>query len=261
MTAKKRAAASITEVDAAIAWLEKHGKRSVRDGMGRYGIVAPRAFGVSMKDVQALGKRIGRNHALADGLWKSGWYEARTLVAFVAEPERLSVAEMNRWCKDFDNWAICDSLCFHLFDRSKHALGRIDAWAGRREEFVRRASFALLASVALHRHADDGELRARLPLAVSAADDDRNFVKKAVNWALRGIGERSLTLNAEAVAIAKRLAASDNATERWVGKDALRQLATPAVAKRLASRARAAAARAAKSKRAAKPKLAASRVG
>jgi len=232
MTAKKRSAASITDVDAAVAWLEKHGKRSVRDGMGRYGIVAPRAFGVSMKDVQALGKRIGRNHALADGLWKSGWYEARTLVAFVAEPERLSVAEMNRWCKDFDNWAICDSLCFHLFDRSKHPLGRIDAWAGRREEFVRRASFALLASVALHRHADDDELRARLPLAVAAADDDRNFVKKAVSWALRTIGGRRAALHEDVRAIARELAERDGAA-RWIGKDVLADIERPQVRKRL----------------------------
>jgi 3-methyladenine DNA glycosylase AlkD len=227
-----RQSARITTVDDALAWLEKHGKRSTRDGMARYGIVAPRAYGVSMADIKSLGKRVGRNHALAGGLWKSGWYEARTLVAFVAEPERLTVAEMDRWCKDFDNWAICDSLCFHLFDRSKHALGRIDAWAPRKREFVRRAAFALLASVALHRHADDDALRERLPLAIAAADDDRNFVKKAVSWALRTIGGRRAALHEEVRELARGLSEREG-TAKWIGRDVLRDIERPAVRKRL----------------------------
>jgi 3-methyladenine DNA glycosylase AlkD len=157
---------------------------------------------------------------------------------------------MDRWTRDFDNWGICDTVCMHLYDRTPHAWGKAALWSKRKDEFVRRAGFALMASLALHdKEMKDEPFQKFLRLVEGAASDDRNFVKKAVNWALRAIGERNLALNASAVAIAKRLAASESATERWVGKDALRQLATPAATKRLASRDRAAALRAAKPKR------------
>jgi 3-methyladenine DNA glycosylase AlkD len=242
--------ASKSEVTEILAWLKRHGSKRNRDGMARYGIFSQKMFGISVGDLQRYAKSLGRNHELALSLWETGWYEARMLAAFLDEPAQVTPAQMDRWTRDFDNWGICDTVCMHLFDRTPHAWGKAELWAKRKDEFVRRAGFALMASLALHdKETGDEPFQKFLRLVEATASDERNFVKKAVNWALRGIGERSLALNANAVGIAKRLAASENSTERWVGKDALRQLATPAVAKRLASRSRAAALRAAKPKR------------
>ena len=217
-----------------LAQLERRGSRKNRDGMARYAIVAPKVFGVSVAAIREMGKRTGRDHALALALWRTGWYEARMLTAFVADPKRLTVAQMDRWAGDFDNWAICDALCFHLFDKSPHAFGRIGAWSRRREEFVRRAAFALLAGVALHQKAapDVPFLRA-LVLVERAARDDRNFVKKGVSWGLRSVGHRNVRLHAAGVALAARLAASAHPAARWVGNDALRDLTRPLVARKL----------------------------
>ena len=223
----------------AIDWLERKGSKVSRDGMARYAIPSERAFGVSMKDVQALGKALGRDHALALALWDTGWYEARALCAYVDESERVTSAQMDRWCRDFDNWATCDTLCFALFDRTPHAWSRVVAWAKRKPEFERRAAFALLASLALHdRTAADAKFVALLPLVERAADDERNFVRKAVSWALRSIGGRNAALNRAVVALARRLSESTDRTARATGKEVLRELAKPAVLKRLARSAR-----------------------
>ena len=216
------------EVDAVLASLARAGSKKVRGEMGpRYGIVAAKAYGVPMAKIKLVAKSIGRSHEMAAALWDTGWYEARMLAALVAEPKRVTAAEMDRWARDFDNWAICDTMCFHLFDRTEHALGKIEQWAGKREEFVKRAAFALLASVALHdkKAADDVFLKCLL-LIEKAADDERNFVKKGVSWALRGIGKRKSTkLRAAAEEVARRLAKSDKPAARWIGKDALREFA------------------------------------
>jgi len=220
-----------------LAWLERRGSRRNREGMARYAIVAPKAFGVSVADLRGLGKKLGRDQPLAEALWKTGWYEARMLAAFVADPARLTPAQMDRWTRDFDNWAICDTLCFHLYDRSPHAWRKIAQWSRRREEFVKRAAFALLASVALHdKTGPDAPFVKALALVERAAPDERNFVKKGVSWALRGIGRRNAALHGPAVAVARRLAASDAPAARWVGKDALRELTSAAVVRRLKRR-------------------------
>lgn len=199
----------------------------------RYGIVAKHALGVPMAKIKAIAKAAGRDHALAAALWKTGVYEARLLASMVDEPEKVTVAQMDRWAKDFDNWAVCDTLCFNLFDRTPHALGRVDVWAKSEAEYVRRAAFALLASLALHRKdITDKDFAARLKLIERAARDERNFVKKGVSWALRAIGGRRPALYAPCVALAQRLAASDDAPARWIGKDALRDLMRPATKKR-----------------------------
>ena len=224
------------ELAAALRWLERKGSDKTRDGMRGYGIHTEKAFGVTVANIRALAKRLGPDHALALALWESGWYEARMLSAFVAEPERVTPALMDRWCRGFDNWALCDTLCFHLFDRTPHAFSKVSAWAERREEFQKRAAFALLATLALHGRGTDAQLRRCLPLIERAAADDRNFVKKSVNWALRAVGERSPELHADAVAMAQRLARSEAATPRWIGKDALRSLESPAILRRLAKR-------------------------
>jgi len=208
--------------------------------MARYAIVAPKVFGVSVAALRDMGKQIEPDHALALALWKSGWYEARMLTAFVDEPARVTVAQMDRWAKDFDNWAICDHLCFHLFDKTPHAWGRITAWAGRREEFVKRAGFALLAGVALHdKKAPDAPFLRSLRLIERAATDDRNFVKKGVSWALRSVGHRNHALHTASVSTATKLAASTDATARWIGKDTLKDLMRPQVIKRVTRASRA----------------------
>ena len=219
-----------------LAWLERRGSRRNRDGMARYGIVAPRAFGVSMGTMQQLARRLGRDHALAVALWKTGWHETRILTSFVDEPERVTSAQMDRWARDFNNWAVCDTLCFRLFDRTPYAWRKVAPWCRRREEFVRRAGFALVASLALHdKTAPDARFRRCLPLIERCAVDERNFVKKGANWALRAVGRRSPALNAAAIRTARRLAASPSHAARWVGRDALRELTSPNVKRWLAT--------------------------
>ena len=226
-------------VDEVLEYLRRRGSKRNVDGMARYGIVSPKVFGVSVGTLRTLGKKSGRNHALALALWKSGWYEARMLTAFVDEPEKVTPAQMDRWAKDFDNWAICDALTFHLFDKSPHAWDKVRHWATRKEEFVKRAAFALLAALALHdRETPDAPFKRSLELIERAARDERNFVKKGVSWALRSVGSRSPALNAAAIQLATRLSNSENATERWVGKDALRDITRPLVQKKISARAR-----------------------
>lgn len=225
------------QVQAVLVSLEHLGSRSYREGLARYGIHVTKAFGVPVGKMQALAKRLGRNHDLATALWETGWYEARMMAAFMDEPERVTPAQMDRWCKDFDNWGICDTVCFHLFDRTPHAPGKVEQWSQKPDEFGKRASFALLACLALHdKLAGNEPFVEGLRLIEQAANDERNFVKKGVSWALRLIGRRNLELNAAAVAVAQRLAASSDATARWTGKGALKELTSPSVIRRLKSR-------------------------
>ena len=222
-------------VEETLAWLERRGSKKNRDGMARYGITAKKAYGVSMATMLGLRKKLGRNHELSIALFRTGWYEARIMASFVAEPERVTPALMDRWARAFDSWAVCDSMCFHLFDRTPHAWRKVHEWARSDEEFVKRASFALIASLTVHdKEAPDSAYLKALPLIEKAASDPRNFVKKAVNWALRSVGKRNAALHAASVAVARRLASSDDAAARWVGKDALRELTGAGVARRLA---------------------------
>ena len=218
------------QVEAAVAALKKASTRNDRENLKRFGITAEKALGVSMANIQRLAKELGRSHELAAALWDTGWYEARLLTAFVDEPDRVTAAQMERWCRDFDNWGICDTLCFKLFDRSPHAWTKVAHWHGRPEEFVKRTAFALIASLALHdRQAPDAKFIESLRYIESAASDDRNFVKKGVSWALRAVGRRNRALNCEAIAVARRLADSTEPAARWIGKGALRELTSPAV--------------------------------
>jgi 3-methyladenine DNA glycosylase AlkD len=224
-------------VKRAIAELERRSSKQVKDGMARYAIPSDHAFGVPVGVIRQLGKKLGVDHELARALYAQKPYEARMLAVFVADPERLTAAEMDTWCRAFDNWAICDTACFHLFDRSPYAFAKVNAWAKKKPEFEKRAAFALLASLSLHhRSATDAEFERCLPLIEREASDSRNFVKKAVNWALRGVGGRGVALHRAAVEVAKRLAAHSDPTPRWIGKDALRELEKPALVKRAAAR-------------------------
>jgi len=225
----------LTEVAAVLAELHRLADPAYRADMEpRYGIVAPTALGVRMADLKPLAKKLGRDHDLALALWDTGVFDARMLAALVGDPARLTSGQMDLWRGDFDNWAICDTLCFDLFDRSPHAFAKIDQWAGLNDEFGRRAAFALLASVALHaKKLPDAPFVERLPLIEGAAGDGRNFVKKGVNWALRAIGRRSPALNLAATELAERLAASKEASARWIGRDARKALLDPKLRSKL----------------------------
>ena len=214
------------EAASAVAALEKLGSTVVREQMGpRYGIHTERAFGVPMNRIQAMAKELGRSHSLAGALWSTGWYEARLLAVFVEEPARVTTAQMERWSRDFDNWAVCDTVCMHLFDRLPQAFDVIREWAARPGEFQKRAAFALLASVALHdKRAGDEVFSGCLPILERAAIDNRNFVKKAVSWALRAIARRSPALRTATLALARQLAASEEPAPRWIGNDVKRAI-------------------------------------
>ena len=213
-----------------LAWLERRGTRRNVQAMARYGIEAPRAFGVPVGTLIGLAKRLGKDHALAAALWESGWYEARLLAPMVDDSALVTRRQMNAWAGDFDNWAVCDHACWHLFERTPLAWEKARQWAGSPREFVKRGGFALMAGLALHdKAAPDSRFLAFLPLVEKGAGDERNFVKKGVSWALRAIGRRNLALHGAALALAGRLAASKDASARWVGQDARRDLAKPKV--------------------------------
>ena len=226
------------QVQAVLKSLKRLAETRVLEDMSkRYGIYTKKAFGLSMSNIQKVAKPLGRNHELAAALWETGWYEARMLTSFVDEPARVTSAQMDAWVRDFDNWGICDTLCFNLFDRTPHAWRKVTQWCKQEDEFVKRAAFALLWSLTVHdKQAADEQFLQGLVFIERAADDERHFVKKAVNMALRAIGKRNLALNAAAVKVARRLSVSPEAAARWVGKDALRELTSPSVTRRLAPR-------------------------
>lgn len=223
---------SIVDLQAALDWLKEHATKATLDGMARYAIPSDHALGVAMRDVQALAKIVGKNHTLASELWASGVYEARLLACYVDDPSQVTSRQMDAWARDFDNWAIVDSLCFALFKRVPQAWSKVGQWATKKEEFIKRAAFALIWALAGSAD-EDAPFFDALPLIEKASTDERNFVKKSVNMALRAIGKRSRALNAAACELASRLAASDHPSARWIGKDALKELSSAAVVKKL----------------------------
>lgn len=219
----------------ALKWLKANGSKRVADGMARYGIVTElTALGVSMGAMQSFAKRLKKEldaeacHELAAELWLSAVYEAHMLACLVDSPAHVTRKQMDDWARSFDNWAVCDTACFHLFDKTPLAWSRVPAWckaAGRRREFVKRAGFALMACLALHdKLTPDERFEPFLPLIERGAEDDRNFVRKGVSWALRSVGRRGPMLRRESIALARRLATAQAPAPRWVGKDALRDL-------------------------------------
>ena len=211
--------------DEVLGWLKRKGTRRTIEGMDRYGIKARRVFGVPMGQLLALGKKIGKNQELSLALWATGWYEARLLAALVGEPEKVTRKQMNTWAGEFENWGDCDTVCFKLFDRSPFAWEKARQWSQSPREFVKRGGFVLMACLALHDKASpDTPFLRLLPLIEKGAEDERNFVMKGVSWALRSIARRSPALKSASLRVANRLAKSDEAAPRWVGKDVLRQV-------------------------------------
>jgi len=214
------------DVDVALTWLKKNSSKKVLDGMARYGLPSDKALGVGVGAIQKYGKQLGRDQGLADALWATDVYEARLLASFVGEPDKLTPAIMDRWCRGFDNWGVVDTVCFKLFDRSPHAWERIEPWARMRGEFQRRGGFVLLACVAAHTPGVPDEKFLRyLPLLGWGATDERNFVKKGVSWALRMIGLQSPGLRKACSRLAKKLTESGSDSARWIGREALREFA------------------------------------
>jgi 3-methyladenine DNA glycosylase AlkD/uncharacterized protein YdhG (YjbR/CyaY superfamily) len=231
---KRKQASDSTSVDEVVVALRKMASKKVLAGYTRFAIPTENALGISVADLRKLAKRHFPNHQLAIELWKARIYEARMLATMVDDPAAVTPAQMDRWCRDFDNWAICDTACFGLFDRTPHAWQKVNEWAASEKEFVRRAAFATLWGLTVHdKKSTDQPFLESLQLIEQYADDGRNFVKKAVNMALRAIGKRNKKLHAAAVEVAQRLAHSQHPAARWNGKDALRELTSASVQRRL----------------------------
>ena len=218
----------------AVAELIRHGDRRNVDGMARFGIRAKKIYGVSKPQLDEIARRIGKNHDLGRKLWGTGIHDARLLGMLICEPSRVTAMQMERWVRDFDNWDICDGTCCHLFVDAAPAWTKAFTWATRHGEFEKRAGFALAAFLAIHdKEASDPFFRKFLKRIEREAGDDRNFVRKAVNWALRNIGKRNSHLNRQAITTAERIRRKGTPTGRWIASDALRELRSEAVQRRL----------------------------
>ena len=205
-----------------------------REGMARFGINPDQALGINVAKLRAIAKEIGRDHDLALELWASGIHEARILATIVDDPKLVSKQQMQSWVEDFDSWDLCDQACMNLFWRVEGSVELAFEWASRDEEFVKRAAFALMARFATKRaKASDELLESFLPVIEKAADDDRNYVRKGVNWALRGIGKLNVHLNELAISSAERIRTRDTRSARWIADDALRELTSAKVRARL----------------------------
>jgi 3-methyladenine DNA glycosylase AlkD len=202
--------------------------------MTGYGINADNAFGIPIPRLRNIAKEIGKDHALSEQLWLSGIHEARIMATMIADPRMVTEQELERWVKDFDSWDVCDQCCNNLFRKTKFAYQKAMEWSLRREEFVKRAGFVLMACLAVHdKEADDIQFKQFFLIIRSEATDERNFVKKSINWALRQIGKRNRTMNAEAIDVATDLKRIDSKSARWIGRDALRELKCDKIQKRL----------------------------
>ncbi len=202
--------------------------------MGRFGSNPERAIGVRIPKLRAIAKEIGKNHTIAVGLWRSNVHEAMILATMIDDPSLVTEKQMNSWVKDFNSWDLCDQCCGNLFDRTVYGYKKALEWSKRDEEYVKRAGFATMAYIAVHdKQRPDSEFLPLLKAIERGSDDNRNFVRKAVNWALREIGKRNIKLNKIAIRTAKRVYANDSAAARWIANDALRELTGKAVKRRL----------------------------
>jgi len=208
-------------------------KRNV-EGMARYGINPNNNLGVSIYKLRPIAKENGKDHKLALKLWDSGIHDARLLACFIEEPDKVTPEQMDSWAEDFDSWDVCDQACTSLFDQTPFAWGKISEWAEREEEFVKRGAFSLIAGLSVHdKKSDDEKFEQLLPLIIKHSNDERNYVKKTVNWALRNIGKRNIYLNKKAVKVAEKIKKIDSKTARWIANDAIRELTGEKVQKRL----------------------------
>jgi 3-methyladenine DNA glycosylase AlkD len=224
----------LTSKDEVLEMLYAQAQPEQVEGMARYGMTSEGRLGVKVPEIRKIAKRVGKDHQLALELWDTGIAEARILASMLAEPEKLTGAQMEAWVVDFNSWDVCDQVCMNLYDKSPLAWGKIHEWSEREEEFVKRAAYALIACLAWHdKGAPDETFINLLPVIKRGADDERNYVKKAVNWALRNIGKRNLALNQAAIQTAQEIRQIDLKAARWIAADALRELQGEAVQRRL----------------------------
>lgn len=220
--------------DEILARLRPLGCRSDVEGMARFGIRPDKAFGIRAPVLKKMAREIGRNHRLALELWATGIYEARAIAALIEEPELVTESHAERWLRDFDNWATCDGCCLYLFTYLPFAWRKIFEWSRRKREYEKRAAFSLIACLTVHdKTAPNEKFFKCLPLIKRAATDERNFVRKAVNWALRQIGKRNLKLNRAAIQTCREIQKLDSRSARWIAADALREITSPVVQARL----------------------------
>ncbi len=221
-------------VEEVIEKLKVKAKPENVEGMAKFGMSAVKRLGVSVPHMRKLAKEIGKDHPLALDLWKTGIPEARIVAGMVGDPEILTEKQMESWVKGFDSWDVCDQVCMNLFEKSPMVMKKIHDWSEREEEFVKRTAYALIACLAWHdKEAEDEKFIALFPVIKRGATDDRNFVKKAVNWALRNIGKRNPDLNRAAIKAAKEIKEIDAKPARWIASNAIRELESEAVQKRL----------------------------
>jgi len=214
--------------------LQSKAKPEQLQGMAKYGIAVEQRLGVSVPDMRKLAKEIGREHKLALGLWKTGIAEARIVAGMVGDPDELTEEQMGDWVKGINSWDVCDQVCMNLFEKNQLAWKKIVDWSEREEEFVKRTAFSLIACLAWHdKKASDEKFIELFPVIIRGATDERNFVKKAVNWALRNIGKRNLNLNGAAINTAKEIKRLDSKAARWIAADAIRELESDAIQSRL----------------------------
>jgi len=203
-------------------------------GMAKYGMTVEQRLGVSVPDMRKLAKEIGRDHKLALDLWRTGIADTRIVAAMVGDPDELNEEQMEDWVKGINSWDVCDQVCMNLFEKNHLVWKKIVDWSEREEEFVKRTAFSLIACLAWHdKKASDEKFIELFPVIIRGARDERNFVKKAVNWALRNIGKRNLNLNEAAINTAKEIKRLDSGAARWIASDAIRELESDAIQSRL----------------------------
>ena len=224
----------MTSVKDVLDKLQSKARPEQLKGMAKYGMTVEQRLGVSVPDMRKLAKEIGRDHRLALALWSTGIAEARILAAMIDDPDKLTEEQMEDWVKGINSWDVCDQVCMDLFRKNQLAWKKILDWSKRKEEFVKRTAFSLIACLAWHdKKAADEKFLELLPIIIREAVDERNFVKKAVNWALRNIGKRNLNLNRAAVNTAREIQRLDSKVARWIAADAIRELESDAIQSRL----------------------------
>jgi 3-methyladenine DNA glycosylase AlkD len=225
---------TIASVKDVLDKLQSKAKPEQLEGMAKYGMTVEQRLGVSVPDMRKLAKEIGKDHKLALDLWSTGIAEARIVAAMVGDPDKLTEEQMEDWVKGINSWDVCDQACMNLFEKNQLAWKKIVDWSEREEEFVKRTAFSLIACLAWHdKKASDEKFIELFPVIIRGARDERNFVKKAVNWALRNIGKRNLNLNEAAINTAKEIRRVDSKAARWVAADAIRELESDAIQSRL----------------------------
>jgi 3-methyladenine DNA glycosylase AlkD len=217
--------------------LESMASPTGSEGMARYGIRSEKVLGLSMGELREMAKELGKDHQLALCLWTAGFHESRILAALIDDPSRVTEEQIESWAMDFDNWAVCDSVCTSLFRRTQFACSKCLEWPSRDEEYVKRAGFTLMAALAVHeKKGGDGLFESFFEIIERESMDDREYVKKGVNWALRQIGKRNSSLNEKAIQVAERISNLDSKAARWIASDALRELKSEKVQERIMKR-------------------------